>query len=401
MIGLVDAARDRQLLGAVPWYPRQLELLAAIEGHHTTIVSAGRRGGKSRIAAAVALWQLLLRPELDPYLPPFESRLALCIANSEAQAAILLEHAAALAKASPVLRGELLDELQSELAFRGGRLRVLPCSARTARGLGAAIVVLDEFGHFLTDAEGPRAAARVWAAVRPAVAAFGSEGKVIALSTPGDDGGLFEQLHAKAASGELENAIAFTATTREMNPGIEEAFLAGELAALGPSTFSREYEGKFIAGGSAFFDPDELLACIPNRREALPEDGIGWMLAIDPSSGGGDPFACVVVGRDARPGYVGRLLVGKVERWLPRRGKGLSRQTRSERDLWVDTVLDGVASIARRFRATVVSDQHIPGVVVDELRKRDVYGVRIVPWTPTTKTEAFQALRARVATSRI
>jgi len=79
----------------------------------------------------------------------------------------------------------------------------------------------------------------------------------------------------------------------------------------------------------------------------------------------------------------------------------LSRKTRSERDLWVDAVLDRVAEIARRFRAGVVSDQHMPGVVIDELRKRGLQNVRVVPWTATTRTEAFQALRARVATERI
>ena len=272
-VGLVAAARDPQLLGAVPWHPKQLELFALIEAHQTAVVSAGRRGGKSRAAAAAALWQLLLRAELDEYLPPFESRLALCIANSEEQARILLQHALAIVKASPVLGSELTAETQGELVFRGGRvLRSLPCSARTARGLGAAIVVLDELGHFLTTEEGPRAAARVWAAVRPAVAAFGSDGKVLALSTPGDEHGLHEELFAKAEAGELPGAVAFSATTRELNPGISEEFLRGEEAALGPATFAREYEGKFVAGGSRFFDADELRACVPNRREVLPED---------------------------------------------------------------------------------------------------------------------------------
>jgi len=402
-VGLVEAARDPALLGAVPWHPRQLDLFALIERFGTTIADAGRRGGKSRISAGVSLWQLLLRPELDRFLPPYETRLALAVANSEEQARILLEHAAAIVRSSPVLRGELVAERESELEFRGGRvLRVLPCSARTARGLGAAIVVLDEFGHFLTTDEGPRAAARVWAAVRPAIAAFGKEGKVLVVSTPGDDGGLFEQLYAKAEAGELENAAAFTATTQELNPAIDAAFLRGEELALGPDTFAREYLGRFVAGGGRFFDPDELRACVGNHREALPEDGRSWVCSIDPSSGGGDPFACVTIGRDARPGFAGRLIVGHVERWLPRRSRvPLSRRTRSERDLWVDSVLDGVAAIAKRFRALVVSDQHVPGVVVDELRQRGVMHVRVNPWTPQTKTEAFQALRARVSTSRI
>ena len=95
------------------------------------------------------------------------------------------------------------------------------------------------------------------------------------------------------------------------------------------------------------------------------------------------------------------MLVGHVERWLPRKGGRLSRRTRDERDLWIDSTLDRVASIAKRFGATVISDQHLPGVVSDELRRRGVPRVKIVPWTASTRSEAFQALRARIATERV
>jgi hypothetical protein len=76
------------------------------------------------------------------------------------------------------------------------------------------------------------------------------------------------------------------------------------------------------------------------------------------------------------------------------------RTTREDTDRTIALVLDSVASIALRFGARVVSDQHLPGVVEAELRERGV-GVTIAAWTPSTKTEAFSALRARVHTRRI
>lgn len=403
-VPLLPACRDPRLLGAVPFYPRQLDLLDAIARHRTTIVSAGRRSGKSRIAAAVGVHSLLLCDELDRFIPSHEPRYVVCVANSEEQARIVLDLARALVKASPVLVGELVSETQTELVFRRERvLRVLPCNARTIRGLPASVVALDELGHFFTETWGQQTGEKVWQALTPSIAQFGAAGKILATSTPGGDAGLFESLFLRAESGELENAVAFTAATREMNLGIEERFLREQEAALGPDSFAREFEGRFVSGGGRFFEPDEVRAVVARRKEALPEDGRAWMCAIDPSSGGGDPFACVVVGRDARSGYEGRLLVGHVERWQPRRSPRLplSRRTRAERDLWVDAVLDRVAAIAKRFGAQVVSDQHVPGVVLDELRKRGVARVRIVPWTAATRTEAFQALRARVATERI
>ena len=229
---------------------------------------------------------------------------------------------------------------------------------------------------------------------------FRNQGRIICASTPSGTGGFYADLYGRVDSGEIDGGCAHHFTTLESNPTIEPEFLEAERAALGEEAFRQEYGAEFVAGGGSFFDADELRAVIGNR-EALPEDGRSWICAIDPSSGGGDPFACVVVGENARPGYTGRLLVGHVERWMPRKGGRLSRRTRDERDLWVDSVLDRVAAIARRFRATVISDQHLPGVVSDELRKRGVTSVRIVPWTAPLRSEAFQALRARVATERI
>jgi phage terminase large subunit-like protein len=400
------ACRDPRLLGAVPFHPRQLDLVDAIESHALTVVSAGRRGGKSRVAAAVMVWALLLCDRFDQFLPPHEQRLAVGIATSEDQAAVLRELAGSLVKSSPVLAGELVSETGTELTFKRNRtLRVLPCNARSIRGRGACVVVFDELGHMSGEGlDGPATAARVWEALTPSVSQFKGEGKIVATSTPGDSGGLHETLFLRAEAGELAGACAFRAGSLEMNPGLEDGFLQQQRAALGDAAFEREYLGLFSAGGSSFFDADELALVVSNRRESLPEDGRRWVVAIDPASGSGDPFACVVVGLDARPGYKGRLLVAHVERWLPRRRPrraSAAATTQAERNLWVGAVLDRVAEIAVRFRAGVVSDQHIPHVVVGELRERGITGVRVRPWTASSKGEAFQAVRARVATGRI
>jgi hypothetical protein len=60
-----------------------------------------------------------------------------------------------------------------------------------------------------------------------------------------------------------------------------------------------------------------------------------------------------------------------------------------------------MAAVVRRFAAAVVSDQHVPGVVVDELAKRGVRNVLVRPWTTQSRTSAFQSLRGRVSTERI
>jgi hypothetical protein len=391
------------LLGAVPFHPRQLDVIDLVESHPQAFVAAGRRSGKSRIAAAVAVHSLLLSDRLDGFMTPHEPRFAVVVANSEDQAQIVRGLAVSLVKSSPKLRRRLVGESATTLVFQGNRiLKVLPCNSRTIRGLPASCVVLDEMGHYLSETEGPAVARRIWEALTPAVGQFQGEGRVLCVSTPGDAGGLFEELFLKADAGEMSGAVAFSASTLEMNPGMTAEFLEAQRAALGPDGFAREYEARFVAGGGAFFDPDDLRDVTGRRREALPQDGRDWVCALDPSSGG-DPYGLVVVGRDVRRGYEGRLLVGQVARWTEsKRGRRmLSRRTRQERDSWSDGVHDQVAEIALRFRARVVSDQHVPGVTVDELRQRGVGHVTVRAWTAQEKTNAFQALRARVATGRI
>ena len=110
-------------------------------------------------------------------------------------------------------------------------------------------------------------------------------------------------------------------------------------------------------------------------REALPTDGAGWLVAFDPGFAT-DPAAVAVVGRDPFDGTL--LRAGHVQRWLPPKRKRGRYRTKEEADRVIETVLDDVAAIAARFQARVVSDQHLPGVVISELGKRGV-GVTIRP----------------------
>lgn len=64
-VGLLDALNDERLLGAFKPWPRQRELLAAVDaGPRVHVAAFGRRSGKSTTAAVVCLWDALLRPRL-------------------------------------------------------------------------------------------------------------------------------------------------------------------------------------------------------------------------------------------------------------------------------------------------------------------------------------------------
>jgi hypothetical protein len=397
-VGLVTACEDAQLLGA-RLQPRQRELAEAIEASTLVVAACGRRFGKTRTAAAAALHNLLLTPELDELVGFGERRYAVSVANSQAQARIFVEQAHAIAKASPTLRGQIVQARAFEIEFKGGRvLAAFPCTAKGSRGWPISFLLLDEFAHhFDLDEGGPMVASRVYAALSPSVAQFGALGRTVIASTPLGSDGMFAELFAKAQGGEIPGAVAFHAPTSD-NPLIAADYLAAQEAALGFDDFRREFGAEFIAGGASFFEESRLRDVVADdESEFLAGDGTGWVLALDPAFAS-DPTGAVVVGRDASDPE--SLLVAYANRWLPpKRRKGKLR-TREETDRIMFAVLDDVAAVAQRFQARVVTDAHLPGTVVTELGKRGVHA-SVRPWNGPAKTAAFQALRARVYSRRI
>jgi len=287
------------------------------------------------------------------------------------------------------------------LIFECGRvLLAMPCQDRLMRGLVASVVVLDEFAHFLAETDGPRVADRVWNAVRPSLATFGEHGRLVAISTPFGDN-LFARLHAKARNGELPGAASFTATTAEMNPRVSAEFLEQEKLLLGPQDFEREYEAVFGAGAGNFFEDDAVRAVVGRHRELSAEQGTHWVVGFDPSFSV-DPSAAAVVGRSKADRE--QLVVARVERWVPTRAGKLrrARQSLAGKQEITDRVLDGVAALSAAYgNAPVLTDQHLPAVVIEGLKQRGVFKVEVRAWTPQTQTDAFRALRARVYSGRI
>ena len=396
--GLIQACDDPRLL-AVPLWPVERVFLTSAEVHKLTVLCCGRRVGKTTSGATVLCWDAALRPHLDRMVLPGEGRHSVAVATSLRQARLLVTSSLAILERSPLLSSLIANVTDDSITLTNGNtISAFPCGSRSARGWAISALVFDELAHFV-DSEGNAAAEGMWRALAPATLQFGSEGRIVCCSTPSGSGGFFAQLYGQVEAGEIEGK-AHHFSTAEANPTVDPAFLEAERAALGEEGFRQEYGGEFISGSGSFFDHDEIRAVVSGKG-ALPEDGRGWVCSIDPASGTGDPFGLCVCGHDARPGFEGRLLVGHVERWLPRKGGRLSRRSRGERDLWIDSVLDKVAQISKRYGASVVSDQHVPHVITDELRKRGVSRVRIAPWTASTRSEAFQSLRLRVSTERI
>jgi phage terminase large subunit-like protein len=396
-VGLVDACASGKLL-AFAAHPRQRELLGLIESNRTVIAAAGRRFGKSRAAAAAAIWNLLLTPEADALVSKGEKRYAISVANSREQARIFLSHCSTLLASSPALRAEVVQENENEIVLSGCRvIAAMPCSAKSIRGYAASFVHFDEFAHFFDIEEGgPAVASKVWAALTPSVLQFRAYGRVVVTSTPAGSDGMFAELYAKARGGEIAGAVAFHAASAE-NPLVDPTFLEGQEVALGEDDYAREFGAEFIAGGASFLEASRVREVVADWKEVLPADGRGWVVAFDPSFAA-DPAAVAVVGRD--PVDRSELIVGMVRRWVPQRRRKRLLRSREEETRVIESVVADVAAIAARFQARVLTDQHLPGVVTHEFAKHGI-GVTVRSWSAESQREAFQNLRARIYTHRV
>jgi hypothetical protein len=380
-VGLLEACDAPSLLNFKA-YPLQREILASLEGPAQRAVwCLGRRSGKSRMIANACVHNALLRPDLDAQTGG-ETRFIVIVATRVEQARIPLRFVMSTVERSPVIKRHVRRSTEDMIEFEtatGARTAIasFPCGSRGGRGWPVSLLALDELAHFL-DSDGNSSAAQVWAAMTPSVAQFGSLGRVIASSTPAGTGGLFAELFQRASSGEDESAVAFQHATWEMNPRIDRAWLAAQ-EADDPDMFRAEFGAEFIGGASGLLDWDRVQ--VADYVELPPHAGRDWVLAID-AAVQRDPFAAVVVGRDARDPE--RLLVGSVQAWRPGRVESFAHRSRVEEELFGRAI-----ELGRRFGVReVVADQHLSRLVRDRFQRAG-FGVRIDPWTAPSRYGGF------------
>jgi phage terminase large subunit-like protein len=390
-VSLLDAVSSARLLGA-SFKPRPLqrELLAAVDaGPRVQAVRFGRRGGKSLTAAAAAVGNACLRPDLDARMREGETRYVLAVATRLDQAALLIDYARELVRSSPPLAALLSQSSADELCFDlPGRhrsvIKAMPCTARGSRGWNVSMLVCDELAHFL-DSEGNSSGEAVLTALLPSLAQFGDDGRVILISTPSGDRGVFYDYCTNGESGAWPWVRAHHATSKQANPELSDSLLEEERQ-RDPDGFRSEYLAEFVAGGAAFIELEHVL--ISDRGELPPDACSEWFAGVDPGFVR-DPTAVVLVGRDRHD--PDRLRLGLAHALAPRRSVSFEDRRAVE-----DERLATVARLLRDYGVSAtLADQYASAPIVDRMRR---LGVEVTPYalSQETKAAAFRELRTRL-----
>jgi hypothetical protein len=335
-----EALRDRNLLGALPAF-RRLEtwapwltfldavygqpLDAAAEarfGRHTgrsryapppggwreAVVITGRQSGKTRIAAALAVFEAITAARE----PDRTELYALMVAQDHRAALrVLLRYARAPFDLVPLLRPLVSDQTSEAVTLTSGvTLAAYPCRPAAVRGLRARVVAVDELAFFRSS-DGYPTDVEMLRAVRPTLATTG--GRLIVLSSPYGQAGALWELHRRHFGQDDAPVLVWQASAPDMNPTLPKDYLQ-RMAEDDPEAYRAEVLGEFRAGVATLLDPEALEAVVPRGvRERPPIAGSRYCAFADPSGGRADRFAVAVAHAEGDGGVV----LDAVRAWAP------------------------------------------------------------------------------------
>jgi terminase large subunit-like protein len=318
---IIDALADRKLFGALfkgdlatwfawlvwlkavfglPMETAELELFEKCTGRSRPPINGakevysivGRRGGKSRIAATVAVFVACFI-SFAQYLVAGERGMVLILARDRDQAKVVFNYIGGILKAVPVLRQMVVAWRADEIELNNSIVIAVKTSDyRSVRGVTVVCAVADEAAFW--DSQGVNPDKEIFQALRPAMATV-FEAKLLVISTGYSQSGVLFDMHKEFYGRDDDEILIWQADSRTMNPTLSESMIQRELE-KDPESARAEWLGLFRSDISAAFSLELIESCIiPGRVELLPSRELGPYLAFcDPSGGRHDAFTLAV-----------------------------------------------------------------------------------------------------------
>lgn len=236
---------------------------------------SGRRVGKSRTAAWLALWKSVTYPGAE----------VLITAKSQRQSMELFNQVQTEMRSSDIGEDQwgVVRSTRTEVNFdNGSRIIALPVgnTGENIRGYGGPdnMIIVDE-AAFIDDS--------IFQEVLAPMMMVGS-GTFILLSTPfGKKGFLYEKFN--------DDSWYTMQVPTSANPLIDEEDIDEQRRNLTTTQFKQEVLGQFVESADSFFTRDELINC---TEETVKQTGDITFLGVDLASTGGDESVYVCMDND-------------------------------------------------------------------------------------------------------
>ena len=251
-------------------------------------VIAGRRSGKSRMAAAVSAFVATFEDHRAK-LVSGEVGHVLVLSPSRAQAKVVKDYAEGFLSTSPVLRQEIEGFTTEEIRLRGNIcLATHPNSFRTVRGRTLLACVFDESAYW-RDETSALPDVEAYRAVLPALATTG--GMLIGIGSPYRRLGLLHQKYRDHFGQEDPEVLVIQAPTEALNPTIN-AKIIERARKSDPEAALAEWDAQFRSDLCALLDDGSIDAAVDHSRpiELPPRPEHQYVAFVDASAGRRDHF---------------------------------------------------------------------------------------------------------------
>ena len=257
----------------------------------------GRRGGKSIVAALVAVYLACFRDH-RPYLAPGERGTVMIIAADRNQARVVMRHVLGFLEGVPML-AKLIDgsPRQASVDLKNQvTVEVHTASFRSTRGYSIVAAICDEIAYWRSE-ESANPDTEILNAIRPGMATIPGS-LLLCMSSPYARRGELWNTYHRYFGKETKGVLVWKADTRAMNPMVPERKVQDALEE-DRSAAEAEYLAEFRRDVESYVSLESVQDCVvAGRRELLAAGTTNYVAFTDPSGGSQDSMTVAIAHRE-------------------------------------------------------------------------------------------------------
>jgi hypothetical protein len=253
----------------------------------------GRRGGKSRVLALIAVYLATFR-DYRPFLAPGEVATIVIMAANKAQARSIFRFVIGLLKAVPLIQPMIIDDNTEQITLSNRvSVEIGTASFRTSRGYSFAAVLADEVAFWRSEESSANPDVEIMRAVRPGMTNIPGSILLLASSPYAKKGELYNSF--RRYYGRDDSRVLFwKAPTELMNSRVDKRIIE-EARESDPESARAEYDAEF-RDDLADFVTREVVDSVTmwGRHELPPQPGVTYSAFCDPSGGISDSMTLAI-----------------------------------------------------------------------------------------------------------
>ena len=257
---------------------------------------AGRKSGKSRMAAAIAVYCACF---VKYKLSRGERGRVLVLSMSMDQSKVVFDYCIGFLSTSDVLRREIVSTTSNEIRLRNGiTIATHANSFRSVRGRTLCACIFDEVCFWPSDASSIPDT-ETYTAILPSL--LTTHGMLVGISSAYRRAGLMFAKHQEYFGVDAADTLVVKGGTQQFNGTVDDARLTA-MREADPTAAASEWDSEFRDDLSGLFD-DVVIDRAVNRERPLelpPQPGVVYKAYTDPSGGAtsGDSYALCIGHKD-------------------------------------------------------------------------------------------------------